>query len=63
LGTGSAAQVRIGNVPDGPDQFAGKLDDVRIYNTALTAADISTIYSASGSALTPPAAPSNLVLQ
>ena len=40
LGTGATAQMRIGNVPDGPDQYAGKLDDVRVYNRALSTSEI-----------------------
>ena len=45
LGTGSTAQVRMGNAADGPDQYAGSLDDVRIYTRALAAADVQALYS------------------
>lgn len=42
LGNDATAQVRIGNAPDGPDQYAGRLDDLRIYNRALTQTEVQT---------------------
>jgi len=48
LGTGSTAQVRMGNAADGPDQYVGSLDDARIYTRALTSADISALYVYTG---------------
>src|SRR3989344_4677679 len=45
LGTGATSQLRIGNAPDGPDQFAGKIDEVLIYNRALAASEVSGLAS------------------
>ncbi|MCI0528987.1 MAG: Ig-like domain-containing protein, partial [Nitrospira sp.] len=57
LGTGASSQVRIGSVPDGPDPFAGKIDELRIYNRGLTTSEITEIYNDTGTppAPTPPA--------
>mgnify|MGYP001619161724 CR=1 FL=1 len=43
LGTGATSQLRIGNVPDGPDQFAGKIDEVTIHNRALSAGEVASL--------------------
>ena len=43
LGSGATAQMRLGNAPDGPDQYAGKLDEVRVYNRALSASEITQV--------------------
>lgn len=51
LGTDSAAQVRIGMNADGPDVFLGALDDIRVYNSALSAADVQKLYN--GAVVTP----------
>jgi hypothetical protein len=49
-GVGTA---RIGIAPDRyGDQYIGKLDDVRIYNYALSQDEISRIYKATAPALT-----------
>ena len=53
LGTGASSQVRMGNAADGPDQYAGSLDDMRVYTRVLSASDISALYSL-GSSTTPP---------
>ncbi len=40
LGTSATAPVAIGNTPDDDDPFAGSIDDLRIYNRALSQAEI-----------------------
>ncbi len=40
----STAKNKIGQYFDGSFQFAGKIDQVRIYNRALSAAEISALY-------------------
>ncbi|HMD69544.1 MAG TPA: LamG domain-containing protein, partial [Chitinivibrionales bacterium] len=40
----TTADLTIG-CSDGPDRFVGKLDDVRIYNRALSDQEIKSIYS------------------
>ncbi len=40
----SSAKNKIGQYFDGSFQFAGKIDQVRIYNRALSAAEISALY-------------------
>ena len=42
LGSDATAQWRIGMNADGPDAFLGKIDDLRIYNRALTQTEIQT---------------------
>jgi len=42
LGTGSTAPVAIGSTGDNHDPFAGTIDDVRLYNRALTPGEIQT---------------------
>ncbi len=41
--SGTGAAVYIGEYPTG-EQFAGMIDDVRIYNRALSAADVQQLY-------------------
>lgn len=41
-GTDAAAQVRIGMNADGPDPWAGVIDDLRVYTRALTQSEIQT---------------------
>lgn len=43
--TGGTGNVFIGNRADGAKDFGGTLDDVRIYNYALSPAQISAIYN------------------
>lgn len=38
----------IGNVDDGTRSFDGKIDDVRIYNRALTPDEIRRLYNIGG---------------
>jgi hypothetical protein len=50
LGSDSAARVVLGNAQvGGAETFNGAMDEVRVYNRALTAAEIGTIYAAHGS--------------
>jgi outer membrane protein assembly factor BamB len=45
--TTSSTKLSIGNTPDGPNQknpFKGSIDDVRIYNRALSAEEVSALY-------------------
>jgi hypothetical protein len=42
----SAVSMTIGNRWDNQRQFAGAIDDVRIYNRALTAEDVAALYAA-----------------
>lgn len=42
LGTRADAPVAIGNTPDDDDPFAGTIDDVRLYDRALTQSEIQT---------------------
>ncbi|MEK7574083.1 MAG: LamG-like jellyroll fold domain-containing protein [Patescibacteria group bacterium] len=42
----SPYQMRIGNNPINNGYFPGIIDDVRIYNRALSAAEILAIYNA-----------------
>lgn len=58
----SNQNVNIGRGPVGYSPFNGKIDDVRIYNRALSAAEIQSLYQ-SQSDTTPPAAPQGLVVQ
>ncbi|MDO8572262.1 MAG: LamG-like jellyroll fold domain-containing protein, partial [bacterium] len=64
LGTGATSQLRVGNAPDGPDQFAGKIDEVLIYNRALTASEVSGLASTTTTPpttdTTAPTTPTNL---
>lgn len=46
LDTGTAQGVIIGNAPVGWGFYNGNLDDVRIYNVALSAAQVRAIYNA-----------------
>jgi hypothetical protein len=41
--TGAAANVRMGSNFDGSEPFTGVLDEVRIYNRALTAAEVASL--------------------
>ncbi len=51
----------IGSYYHGGYGWNGSLDDIRLYSTALTASDVSTLYSSGGSAdTTPPATPGNI---
>jgi hypothetical protein len=45
----SSVELAIGNMPYNLG-FGGKIDDVRIYNRALSAADIMTLYTSTGGA-------------
>jgi hypothetical protein len=61
----SASSLRIGGNTVWNEFFSGLIDEVRIYNRALSAAEIQTdsntpIDSGSGSDATPPTAPGNL---
>ena len=40
LGTDATAQVTIGNTGDQYDPFAGRLDELRLYNRALSPSEI-----------------------
>jgi len=42
LGNDATAQWRIGMNADGPDPFLGKIDDLRMYNRALTQTEVQT---------------------
>ncbi|MDR3581963.1 MAG: prepilin-type N-terminal cleavage/methylation domain-containing protein [Candidatus Pacebacteria bacterium] len=44
--TNNAAPVTIGGLNGGGEYFQGPIDDVRIYNRALSAAEISALYNA-----------------
>jgi hypothetical protein len=46
LDVNSAVPVNIGRNPDGSNHMHGSLDDVRIYNRALTASEIGMVMSA-----------------
>jgi len=50
LGTDSAAQAAIGRNGEAldPDPFRGKIDEVRIYNRALSASEVASLYQSSG---------------
>lgn len=56
----SSGILRIGASQWG-EYFSGKIDDVRIYNTALTQGEIQTIYSSVGAGSL--AAPTNLIVK
>ena len=43
---GSPSILMFGNYPSGDQYFAGRLDDVRIYNRALKVEEIQSLYSA-----------------
>jgi len=47
LNVNSTTNINIGKYNYGVSYFNGQLDEVRIYNTALTAAQISTLYNQS----------------
>ena len=44
INTGTTNDVRIGNSPFSSRPFNGNLDDVRIYDTDLTAAHVLELY-------------------
>ena len=50
LGTGSGANTAIGGTGEaiGADPFNGTIDDVRVYNRAVTASEVQDIYDAAG---------------
>ncbi|HEY4183700.1 MAG TPA: LamG-like jellyroll fold domain-containing protein [Polyangia bacterium] len=41
--SGTPTSVQLGRKPSGAEYFAGKLDDVRIYNAALTVAQVKSL--------------------
>ena len=41
----NAAKMRVGSTPSGGDYFSGAIDEDRIYNLALTAAELQTDYN------------------
>ena len=43
--TGTVTSVQIGAASNYSEYFNGRIDEVRIYNTALTAAQISALYN------------------
>ena len=43
-GSDSAAATSIGNLPNGTEPFVGGLDEIRVYNRALSAQEILGIY-------------------
>lgn len=46
--------------PSGGSEFAGQIDDVRFYRTALTAEEIADLAGVEGADLTPPSVPAGL---
>jgi hypothetical protein len=56
---GNAANLFFGQFGTGGDFFSGVIDELRLYNRALTAQDVVTLYS-SGAATTPPSDVINL---
>ena len=53
----SSAHVIVGDNANGGNPFNGQIDDVRIYNRALSATEVSALYNG---APTPPSVPTNL---
>lgn len=45
--TQKAVSLNVGRMPNGGNYFIGQIDEVRIYNRALSAAEIADLYSAS----------------
>ncbi|MDK9700708.1 MAG: choice-of-anchor D domain-containing protein [bacterium] len=57
----NTARLQIGYSDNGYDRFAGKIDDVRLYNRALTESEVSSLYTPpslrvtyNGNTITPP---------
>jgi hypothetical protein len=48
----AAQDVRVGRRMDGDNQFNGQIDDIRIYNRALTASEIAGLYAQGSAAKT-----------
>ena len=48
INTDTTIPANIGRNPDGSNHMDGTMDDVRIYNRALTSADISALYAYTG---------------
>ncbi|MFA5809987.1 MAG: Ig-like domain-containing protein, partial [Thermoleophilia bacterium] len=56
-GSDSAAATSIGNLPNGTEPFVGGLDEIRVYNRALSAAEVLAVYNYAGSTLPPDITP------
>ena len=55
--------LRIGREYSGNYPFSGSIDEVRIYNRALSAAEVQALYNAGTGDTTPPAPPSGVTVQ
>ena len=52
----TATDLKIGtDIPGQSDEFVGKLDDVRVYNRVLSAAEVTQLYNYAGGGCTSPA--------
>jgi len=61
LSHATSTDLTIGQISGSTDYFTkGSIDDIRIYNRALTASEISSLYSIGGWDKTPPETPTNL---
>ena len=59
----TAQPFLIGGIPGGPWYFTGRIDELSLYNRALSAGEILTIYNAGGAGKCPAVTPPSIITQ